>query len=127
MLIDQVQKNFEQFMDDDLNISLALATIFEFMQEINKLIDKDMITAKKGEEVIKLLKRFDKVLGIIGEEEKKKELSPEIEDLIIKREAYRKKKNWKKADEIRKKLRTKGIIIEDTSKGPQIRLSQNNN
>ena len=49
--------------------------------------------------------------------EEKVELSKEIEDLIKHREEARKKKDWKKADEIRNSLLKMDIILEDTPKG----------
>ena len=60
---------------------------------------------------------FDKVLGVIGEEEEAEELPEEIMKLIRKREEARKRKDWKTADEIREKLREMGIILEDTPEG----------
>ena len=44
-------------------------------------------------------------------------LSKEIKELIQKREKARKEKNFNLADQIRLKLKKKGIILEDTEKG----------
>ena len=44
-------------------------------------------------------------------------LDQEIEDLIAARQAARKEKNFKLADEIRDTLLQKGIILEDTREG----------
>ena len=51
--------------------------------------------------------------------EKKEEgmLDEEIEGLIEERQAARKAKNFARADEIRKELLEKGIILEDTREG----------
>jgi len=104
-------------MDDDLDINTALASLFNFVREVNRLIDQNKLSKEEAEKVRKLMLNFDKVLGVIGEEEKEEELPKEIMELIQKREEARKRKDWKTADEIREKLRQMGIILEDTPKG----------
>jgi cysteinyl-tRNA synthetase len=47
------------------------------------------------------------------------EAEPEIRELILKREGFRKEKKWKDADHARDSLRKKGITVEDTEKGPR--------
>lgn len=121
-LMDDVQKHFEEAMDDDLNISLGLATIFQFLREVNKLIDENMLSKDKAQEVYQLMMEFDKVLGVIGETKKEEKLSKKAEELIRKREEARRAKDWEKADKIREQLRNMGIIIEDTPQGVKWRI-----
>ena len=110
-LISKTKKSFEKEMDDDLSISNALAVIFDFIREINKL----KIGRKDAEKIHKLMMDFNNVLGFI--ETKKEELDKDIEKLIKEREEARKNKNYKKADKIRNNLKKKGIILEDTPDG----------
>ncbi len=56
------------------------------------------------------------ILGIIAER-KEELLDEEIEALIQERQLARKEKNFARADEIRKELIEKGIILEDTREG----------
>ena len=65
-------------------------------------------------EVIRKL--CDGVLGV-RTERKKEALDEEIEALIAERQAARKAKDFKKADEIRDKLTDMGILLEDTREG----------
>ena len=116
-LIQKVKREFEEAMDDDLDINTALASLFNFVREVNRLIDQNKLSKEEAEKVRKLMLNFDKVLGVIGEEEKEEELPKEIMELIQKREEARKRKDWKTADEIREKLRQMGIILEDTPEG----------
>jgi cysteinyl-tRNA synthetase len=104
-------------MDDDLNISVALAALFEFVREVNNLLDNGMLSREEAEEVYNLMMDFDKVLGVIGEVKGEEKLPKEAEELIRKREEARKAKDWETADKIREQLKTMGIIIEDTPKG----------
>lgn len=115
-LLKTTRKDFETALDDDLNITKALATLFDFVREVNRMIDQGKVSRKEARTVHDLMMRFDKVLALMSEE--KKELLPkEIEELIQKREAARKAKDWKTADEIRQSLHEKGIILEDTTAG----------
>jgi len=110
-LIGKAEKDFEKCMDDDLNISEALGVIFDFIREINK----SDISQKSADKIIKTMKKFDGVLGIL--EEKEDKITENIESLIREREEARKKKDFKKADEIRDNLKEKGIILEDSKDG----------
>jgi len=111
-LIKVYKRKFEQAMDDDLQISEALAAVFELIKAVNKLA----ISKKNAEKIKKLIIAFNKVLGIKGLGEKE-EISGEIEELVKKREQARKNKDFDTADKIRDKLKEKGIILEDTPQG----------
>ena len=109
-IVNETKKKFDEAMDDDLNISEALAVIFEFMNEINKLI-----LSKKSVKLVKdLMNDFDKVLGILKEKGK---LPDEIKKLIEQREKLRKEKKFKEADEAREEIKNRGYLIEDSDKG----------
>ena len=119
-----VKKDFEEAMDDDLNIGVALATLFNFVSEVNKLLDDNMLSKEEAKEVYNLMMKFDKVLGVIGEVKKEEELPKEAEELIRKREEARKAKDWQTADKIREQLKAMGIIIEDTPQGVKWRIEK---
>ena len=122
MLMNDVQRRFEEAMDDDLNISVALAALFDFVREVNKLLDDNVLSKEEAEEVYELMMGLDKVLGVIGEIKGKERLPKEAEELILKREEARKAMNWEVADKIREQLRSMGIIIEDTPQGVKWRI-----
>jgi len=139
-LTDRVQKGFEEAMKDDLNVGAALAVLFDFVRDVNRLLDDNILSKEEAMEVYNLMMRFDKVLGVIGEIRqpitrtigygidvilvKKEELPKEAEELIRKREEARKAKDWKKADKIREQLRAMGIVIEDTPEGVKVRFEK---
>ena len=113
--IETVKLKFESAMDNDLNISIALSYIFDFIREINTLIMENKLGKKDAQKIINLMEDFDKVLGIL--EEKDEKLSAKIKKLIQEREKARKENNFAKADKIREELRQKGIVLEDTKDG----------
>lgn len=106
---------FEQAMEDDFNTADALAAIFEMVKFANSHADAEKSAPFLGclkEEILKL----SDICGLIVE--KKPELLEEdIEALIKERQEARKAKNFGRADEIRKELLDKGIILEDTREG----------
>ena len=106
---------FESAMDDDFNTADALAAIFELVKFANTNVDENSSREFAGGLYEELFKLSD-VLGL--KIEKKEEiLDKEIEDLIQERQAARKAKDFKRADEIRDELLKKGIILKDTREG----------
>lgn len=110
---------FKQFLDDDLNISPALAAVFGLMKETNIALEKNALDNKNVKEIMRIFFKFDSILGILGTEEIL--LSKEIDNLIKIRESARKRKDFKEADTIRKEIFEKGFVLEDTSDGPRVK------
>ena len=114
-----VAKEFEDAMDDDLNISEAEAAVFEFMNLANKLMAENKLSKKEAMGCIKQMRAFDTILGILDFEEEK--IPEEITGLVKKREGARKNKEWKLADELRGKIKKKGYSIDDTDSGSVVK------
>jgi cysteinyl-tRNA synthetase len=106
---------FEKAMDDDLNISEALAAIFGLIKELNTLADEGKLAKKDADEVLAFLKAANEVLGVIDFADEK--VDEEIMNLIAKRQDFRAKKMFKEADGIRALLLEKGIQLDDSSSG----------
>ena len=106
---------FENAMDDDFNTADGLAAVFELVKLANTNVNENSSKEFAGSLYEELFKLCD-VLGL--KVEKKEEiLDKEIEDLIQERQAARKAKDFKRADEIRDELLKKGIILKDTREG----------
>ena len=106
---------FEAAMDDDFNTADALAAIFELVKFANTNVDENSSKEFAGG----LYEELFKLSDVLGLKIKKKEeiLDKEIENLIQERQAARKAKDFKRADEIRDELLKKGIILKDTREG----------
>jgi cysteinyl-tRNA synthetase len=114
VLIKKAKERFESAMDNDIGIPEALASVFDFVRDINK----ENISKSDAKEVIALMKGFDKVLGILKQDEK----VPEgIKKLVGQREKARKEKDWDKADKIREEIKKKGFGVEDSDTGARIK------
>lgn len=110
-------EDFEKALCDDLNISKALAVFFEFIKEINILCDKKNIGKKEVINILDFLKKIDEVLAFLPLEEKEIEIPEEVKKALSERERARNRKEWKKADDLRDFIFSKGFVIEDTEKG----------
>jgi cysteinyl-tRNA synthetase len=107
---------FTASLDDDLNMASALAALFEFTRQINRIMDKDGLADQDQQRVKDVLERINSVLGVLDMEPSKPD--SEVEGLINKREAARKNKDWAKADRIRQDIEEMGIELIDTKDGP---------
>lgn len=123
-LLDRVQEGFVEAMDEDLSISVALAALFDFVREVNILLDGNAVSKEEARAVYDLMICFDKVLGVIGEVGQGEELPKEAEELIRKREEARRSKDWKTADQIREQLKAMGVIVEDKPQGVNWRIEK---
>jgi len=110
---------FESSMDDDLNISAALGSVFDMIRNINRIASVDGLTKPDAEYAVEVFEKINSVIGVYKEEER--EITEEMKNLIKEREKARKRKDFKTADEIREKLSEMGIEIKDTPDGTKWR------
>jgi len=109
--------SFTETVDDDLNIAGGIGIFFDFIHDINTMIDANTISTSDTAYIVDILKKIDMVFGFIFFPEISAINKEEIESLIEERNKARKEKNFAKADSIRKELLEKGIIIQDTKEG----------
>jgi cysteinyl-tRNA synthetase len=117
---EKAEKEFQTAMEDDFNTPRAVASIFELMNEANELISKNKLSKKDSESILSFLEETDKVFGFIFSKEKI-DIPKAIEVLAKEREKSRKEKDFKKADEIREKIKKGGYLVEDTNSGIKIK------
>ena len=108
-------EKYEAAMDDDFNTADAISALFEMVKLANSTASEESSLAY----VDVLLEKIDMLCQVMGilTERKKEALDQEVEDLIAKRQAARKERNFALADEIRGKLLEMGIVLEDTREG----------
>ncbi|MCF7862198.1 cysteine--tRNA ligase [Candidatus Woesearchaeota archaeon] len=78
-LLIEVKDEFEQNMDDNLNISGAMASVFEFVNKINKLIGDGRVSKEGADLVKETMLKFDSVLGIQMDKHTKKSVDKAID------------------------------------------------
>jgi cysteinyl-tRNA synthetase len=109
----RARRMFEEAMDGDINIAPALAAVFNFVRDVNRLGDE--VSRDESAQALAVMNRFDEVLGVIHEE--KKDLSEEFREKIAQRAAARKARDFKTADAIRHWFAERGYELEDTPQG----------
>ena len=109
------RKKLENAMDDDLNTADAISAIFELVKFANTH-GGETSSREFVDRVRKEIIELSDILGLIVEKEEEN-LDDAIEKLIQERQAARKARDFKRADEIRDELLAQGIILEDTREG----------
>ena len=111
--IEKIEEKFHEAINDDMNMPLAMSYVWELARY-----------EKKNQEISKMLKKFDTVLGIKIEKEDikdQKEIPQEILDLVEQRKIARQNKDWAKSDELRDLINKKGYDIKDTANGTEVK------
>ena len=112
-------KRREQFiaaMDDDLNTADAISAVFDLAKDINLALREEH-TAEFVKRAASLFDELTGVLGLLYNRRENNSLDVEVEQLIEERQAARKAKDFKRADEIRDRLKEMGIQLKDTPQG----------
>jgi len=113
---EEYKKEFEDAMDDDFNTADAISVLFEMSKTANTNISGNS-SKKLVEYILDIFLKLSEILGLSYRGVETELNDEEILALIEERQKARKEKNWKLADEIRDRLREKGIILEDTPEG----------
>jgi len=120
-LISKTKKEFKEAMEDDFNTPLALASVFQLINKGNALLAENQLSLIDAKNILKFLKETDKIFNFIFFGKKEAKIPALIEKMVREREKARKEKNWKLADETRKKIKQMGYRVEDTEEGPKIK------
>ncbi|OYD06556.1 cysteine--tRNA ligase [Paludifilum halophilum] len=115
--LDELTRNFETAMDDDLNTANAISVLFEAVHFANELVSQSVVPKGSLEKTMEWIQRYGgEILGLV-EDPGDQSLEAEIESLIEERQQARKNKDFQRADAIRDELAERGILLEDTPQG----------
>jgi cysteinyl-tRNA synthetase len=118
-LLDDARARFAAALDDDLNVSAALAAVFDLVRELNRRIaDRSMSTADAAA-ALATLRDLDRVLAVLPEEAE--DLPPGATELLAARDAARASRDWATSDRLRDELAELGVAVEDTKDGQRWR------
>jgi cysteinyl-tRNA synthetase len=110
-----LRHGFAEAMDDDLNISAALAALFGFVKRVSAPLARNAFSEKERDKILESLKSIDAVLAVMDFEEER--LGDEAQRLLDRRNELRQAKRWKEADEVRAQLLEMGVVLQDTPAG----------
>jgi cysteinyl-tRNA synthetase len=122
-----IENNFYEAMNDDMNSPVAISCLFDGIREINSVVaGHDSLTASDIEKLKKIYRTFVyDILGLYEESQTSgnQELLKGLIDLLLKlRMEARNNKDFKTSDRIRDELETLGVEIHDTKEGFEWKL-----
>jgi cysteinyl-tRNA synthetase len=124
--IGNFKKTFFKELDDDINMPNALANMHALMNEANSRLASNKLNRKEARVVFRVMLEFDEILGLdfaSYSKSRKSALGKEVKALIDQREDARLKKDYAKADDIRKILKDRhNVVLEDTKDGLKWRI-----
>lgn len=107
--IEEYKRRFEEAINDDINMPLAIAVVWDVAKE-----------KEKSREYYELIKKFDEILSLELDREEnteKVECPEEVEELLKERKEARENRDYKKSDELRDRIREHGFDVKDTREG----------
>lgn len=114
------EADFVRDMDDDLNISGALGTVFTFIREVNRQADQDEVGTEGAQNALALLDKLNAVTGLFAGV-REEAVPEEILELVGARQKARRAKDFAASDAIRDQLAAAGWVVEDTPDGPRVK------
>ena len=117
----RAREEFRAHISADLNVPGAQGVIFELVRDMNAAMDQRQVGEADARVIREAFEAFDLVLGVLAlrraEDAKPPVPAEEIDALIEARREARRARNFARADEIRKDLEARGIILEDSATG----------
>ena len=114
--IEEMFREFEAGMDDDLNTPQAIAAVFDMTRPKTGRVNK--IGTLGRENLLKTIEKVNTVFAFI--EGSQTTIPEEVIELMKQREQVRKEKNWAMSDQLRDKILELGFIVKDTPQGQRV-------
>ena len=119
-LLEQGRSAFVAALDDDLNVSPALAALFDVVRELNRRIAARSLSTSDAARALGTLCDLDRVLGLLPDPAEAP-LEAALGELLEARAAARAVRDWAASDRLRDELAGRGIAVEDTRDGQRWR------
>jgi cysteinyl-tRNA synthetase len=126
---EQAEKDFDAGLADDVNTAVATASVFELARDVNTSMDAGKFLQQDALRVLAAMEKFDAILKVLADDdaEKLRKLgfgavepkmtSAQVEALVEERIGAKRRRDFKRSDEIRQLLADSGILVEDTKDG----------
>ena len=128
-LASRAEADFDAGLSDDLNTAFSLAAIFDLVRDVNTAMDRGEFLQQDAPRIVAAMEKFDAILAALTDHDAEKLANAgfapqqprmpaeQIEALIEQRNAAKKRRDFKKSDEIRQDLADSGIVLEDSKDG----------
>jgi cysteinyl-tRNA synthetase len=118
-LLDETRGRFDGALADDLNVSAALAALFDLVRDLNRRLASRALSRADADRARAFVRDLDRVLAVLPDEAG--ELDAELRSLLDERAAARRDRDWAASDRLRDALAELGIAVDDTSDGQRWR------
>jgi cysteinyl-tRNA synthetase len=118
-LLSGARASFTEALADDLNISAALAAVFELVRDLNTRLASRSLSTADARRGAATIRELDGVLGVL--EEVPAAVDAPLLELLEARAAARAARDWARSDELREALAEAGVTVEDTADGQRWR------
>jgi cysteinyl-tRNA synthetase len=108
---------FGAALDDDLNISAALAAVFDLVRETNRRLDAGTLSAGEARGLVNWLAGVQSVLRLEAETAPVPEA---VRTLLARRGEARAARDWKASDALRDEIASHGWLVKDTKEGQKV-------
>jgi cysteinyl-tRNA synthetase len=119
--LDRAKARFKAALADDLNVSVALAALFDLVRELNVLCDENKLGQNEAQDALALLAQWDQVLAVLPLHKKDDDIPTDLLRLLELRETARRDRNWSLSDQMRDQILSHGYVIEDTPAGARLK------
>jgi cysteinyl-tRNA synthetase len=109
--------SFFEALDDDLNISAALAEVFDQIRATNRSIDVDELTPGQAAALLDWWAHINQVLQL---QEEAEPIPQKVTLLLQQRAGARADKNWSQSDALRAQIEEFGWLVKDTRDGQKL-------
>jgi cysteinyl-tRNA synthetase len=119
--LESARTAFGEALDDDLNISAALAAVFDLVRDLNRRLERRSFSTADAGRALETLRDLDRVLAILPDA--MTALEPSVSALLDERAAARAARDFAASDRLRDELAAHGVTVEDTRDGQRWRRS----
>jgi cysteinyl-tRNA synthetase len=127
--IEKAEADFDAGLADDINMAVALAAIFDLVRDLNTAMDQRTFLQQDAPRALAAMEKFDAILALLNDDDedkleklgltraKERMSGQQVEALIAERTAAKRRREFKRSDEIRQLLADSGILVEDMKDG----------
>jgi cysteinyl-tRNA synthetase len=118
-ILDAARDRFDAALADDLNVSAALAAVFDLVRDVNRRLATRSLSPDDAARIHALIRDLDAVLAVLPDEAEA--LPDDVAALLAAREGARRERDWATSDRLRTELAAAGVMVEDTPDGQRWR------
>jgi len=123
--IAELEREFQESLDDDFNAAKGQGHLFEMAKAINRVADNAQASAADRAalpEAGRALRRLGELIGLFwGSGKPEVEVPEGVQSLVRQRDEARVQKQWRRADELRDEILALGFVLEDSKEGTKAR------